>query len=92
MTTKEMLLRAKQASYSAPLLSHDKKVEAVGKMCRRLDLARRDVLEANARDVERAREKLGTQMIDRLTLAPETEKQEDHAADEIPAENKAEQI
>ena len=68
MTTKEMLLRAKQASYSAPLLSHDKKVEAVGKMCRRLDLARHDVLDANARDVERAREKLGTQMIDRLTL------------------------
>ena len=29
MTTKEMLLRAKQASYSAPLLSHDKKVEAL---------------------------------------------------------------
>jgi hypothetical protein len=31
-------------------------------------------------------------MIDLLTLSPETEKQEDHAADEIPAENKAEQI
>ena len=68
MTTKEMLRRAKQASFSAPLLSHDKKVEAVGKMCRRLELARHDVLEANARDVERAREKLGAQMIDRLTL------------------------
>ena len=68
MTTKEMLQKAKQASYTAPLLSYEKKTEAVGKMCRRLDLARTAVLEANARDVERARGKLGAQMIDRLAL------------------------
>lgn len=68
MTTHEMLLRAKQASYTAPLLSYAEKKEAVSAMCARLAEAEERVLEANAKDVEAARGRLGAQMIDRLRL------------------------
>ena len=68
MTTKEMLLKAKQASYSAPLLSTEDKIRAIGLMCRELEAAEEAILSANAEDVSAARGRLSDQMIDRLRL------------------------
>ena len=68
MTTREMLLKAKQASYSAPLLSTEDKIRAIGLMCRELEAAEDAILAANAEDVSAARGRLSDQMIDRLRL------------------------
>jgi glutamate-5-semialdehyde dehydrogenase len=68
MTTKELLLRAKQA---APLLAQattDVKNRALSAMADRLLAQTDSILKENAADVEAARETIDRVMIDRLTL------------------------
>ena len=66
--TQEILRAAKTAAPLLAAASTDVKNRALEAMASRLLTARGDILEANAEDVSAARERLGSVMVDRLTL------------------------
>ncbi len=67
ISTCDLLKRAKQASYNAPL-STEIKNKALNKMADELLDSANDILKANAEDVEKARGNVSDVMIDRLQL------------------------
>ena len=67
-TTQEILERAKKAAPQLMLLDTDKRDAALLRMADALEENTRRILEANALDVEAAREKIGDVMVDRLRL------------------------
>jgi len=71
MTTKEILKRAKAAKKDIALLSAEQKNEALLAMADSLVAYTNDILEANAKDVENAKDKISPVMIDRLVLSRE---------------------
>lgn len=68
MTTNEMLLAAKAAASTLSILSETAKNEILSAMADALVARTDEILAANALDVEAARGKLSTSMIDRLSL------------------------
>ena len=70
METGKMLLSVKAAWPALAAASEEKKNEALLRIADRLVSEQADILAANDRDVEAAREKLGKVMIDRLRLTP----------------------
>ena len=67
-TTQEILERAKKAAPQLMLLDTDKRDAALLRMADALEENTRRILEANALDVEAARERIGDVMVDRLRL------------------------
>ena len=67
----ELLARSRAAARSLALLSEDKKNEALFAIADGLEESADEILAANEKDVENAREKLGAVMIDRLALTKE---------------------
>ena len=68
MTTKQMLINAKNASYTVPSLTTDIKNAAIYKMAECITAQADVILKANREDVEAAKNKLSPSMIDRLRL------------------------
>ena len=68
MNTREMLYKAKQASYSAPSLTSEIKNGAIFEMAKRIRENEKHILEVNEKDVIAASGKLSASMIDRLRL------------------------
>ena len=71
MTIDEMLLKAKAASRGAALLSTAEKNAALECMAAALVENADEILSENAKDVEKAREQVGSVMVDRLLLTRE---------------------
>lgn len=69
MTTKEILIAAKTAAPSLSTASTEKKNAALLAMAAALEAHCRDILNANALDVEASRGSISDVMIDRLTLS-----------------------
>ena len=67
-TTQEILIGAKAAARELALLSAEEKNAALLAMADGLEKNAESILQANAKDVEKARETLGEVMIDRLRL------------------------
>lgn len=70
-TTQEILKTAKEASKKISLLSTQMKNDALTAMADEIEAETNLIMEANNADVEDAREKLNSVMIDRLSLSPE---------------------
>lgn len=70
-TTKEILESAKEAAKSISLLTEQMKNDALSAMADQIEANADAILEANAADVEAAKTKLNSVMIDRLSLSPE---------------------
>lgn len=70
-TTKEILESAKEAAKSISLLTEQMKNDALSAMADEIEANADAILEANAADVEAAKTKLNSVMIDRLSLSPE---------------------
>ncbi|MBQ5771180.1 MAG: glutamate-5-semialdehyde dehydrogenase [Clostridia bacterium] len=68
MTTKELLENARKASFDAALLSEEEKNRALLKIADQLLADEEEILNENAKDVENAKNTVGSVMIDRLTL------------------------
>ena len=68
MTTKEMLIAAKEASYKAPALNTEIKNAAIYKMAKCIRERADEILAVNAEDVKAAEGRLSSSMIDRLRL------------------------
>ena len=68
MTTKEILINAKEAKAKLSLLSSEEKNKALEAMAEALTENEKKILEANASDVLAARGKISEVMIDRLAL------------------------
>ena len=68
MTTKEMLYKAKQASYQAPSLTSKIKNDAIYELARCIRDDAEKILQINAQDVAAAKDRLSASMIDRLRL------------------------
>ena len=69
-TTREILLAAKAAAPSLALATPENKNDMLLRAADRLAARQEEILAANARDIEAAREALGPVMVDRLTLTP----------------------
>ena len=69
MTTQEILINAKKESQK-PVPSHSARNRALSEMADSLIAHTGDILEANARDCELAKDKLSPVMMDRLLLTP----------------------
>ena len=67
----ELLTRSRTASRSLALLDENKKNEALFAIARGLEENAEEILAANKKDVEKAKDKLGAVMIDRLALTKE---------------------
>ncbi len=70
-TTQEILKTAKEASKKISLLTTQMKNDALTAMADEIEAETDLIMEANNADVEDAREKLNSVMIDRLSLSPE---------------------
>lgn len=70
-TTQEILKTAKEASKKISLLTTQMKNDALTAMADEIEAETNLIMEANNADVEDAREKLNSVMIDRLSLSPE---------------------
>ncbi len=70
-TTKEILIKAKKAAPDIAATSDKKRKQALIAMANKLRERSDYILEKNKNDVEAAKEKLGSVMIDRLTLTKE---------------------
>ena len=68
MTTREMLLRAKACCKEAADLGCEEKNKAIESMARQIEKQTEAILEANRKDMEEARNKLSSSMLDRLML------------------------
>ena len=68
MTTTEILKNAKKASLDAALLSEDMKNAVLMKIADQILKDGEEILKENQKDVEKARDTVGSVMIDRLTL------------------------
>lgn len=68
MTTKEMLIAAKNASYKAPQLTSEIKNAAIYKMAECIRKSSDEILAVNANDVKEAEGRLSASMTDRLRL------------------------
>lgn len=68
MTTMEILKNAKHASFGAALLSESEKNAVLLKIADQILTDEKEILSENAKDVENAKDKVGSVMIDRLTL------------------------
>ena len=71
ITVTEQLRRAKAAAPSLALVSTDTKNRALLSMAEHLEASAGDILAANARDMEAAKEHISPVMLDRLCLTPE---------------------
>ncbi|MGM9522026.1 MAG: glutamate-5-semialdehyde dehydrogenase [Oscillospiraceae bacterium] len=70
MTTHEILIKAKAAAPALAALSSEKKNEAIYAMADSLTAAAKEIMEANAADMEAAKGKISDVMLDRLALTP----------------------
>ncbi len=68
MTTKQMLVRAKDASYETPKLTEEIKNAALYKTAELIEARAEEILAANKADTEAAQGKLSASMLDRLRL------------------------
>ena len=68
MTTKEILVNAKKEKTKLSVLSSEEKNRALEAMAEALLVSEKEILEANAADVEAAKGKISDVMIDRLAL------------------------
>ncbi len=68
MTTMEILKNAKKASFDAALLSEKDKNAILLKIADQILADEEEILSENAKDVEKAKDTVGSVMIDRLTL------------------------
>ena len=68
MTTQQMLVRAKDASYEAPKLTEEIKNAALYKTAELIEARAEEILAANKADTEAAHGKLSASMLDRLRL------------------------
>ncbi len=68
MTTMEILKNAKKASFDAALLSENDKNAILLKIADQILADEEEILSENAKDVEKAKDTVGSVMIDRLTL------------------------
>lgn len=71
MTTKELLERAKRAKAEISSVSVEKINEAMLAMADSLEAATKEILAANAEDIEKARGTMSEVMLDRLSLSEE---------------------
>ena len=71
MTTLEILKAAKAATATLSLLSEEEKNNALLSMADALEAAAKEILDANARDIEAVRGTVSDVMIDRLSLTKE---------------------
>ena len=69
MTTKEILIGAKNAKHSLSGISTDKKNAVLKEMAKELSSATDEILAANLVDVEKSRGVISDVMIDRLSLS-----------------------
>ncbi len=68
MTTQQMLVRAKDASYETPKLTEEIKNAALYKTAELIEARAEEILAANKADTEAAQGKLSASMLDRLRL------------------------
>ncbi len=68
MTTLEILKNAKKASFDAALLSENEKNAVLSKIAEQILKDEEEILRENEKDVEKAKDTVGSVMIDRLTL------------------------
>ena len=68
MTTQQMLVRAKDASYETPKLTEEIKNAALYKTAELIEARAEEILAANKADTEAAKGKLSASMLDRLRL------------------------
>ena len=68
MTTKEMLIGAKQCAQNAAVLNTDIKNRAIELMAREIDASADDIIAENLKDLSDAEGKLSASMLDRLKL------------------------
>ncbi len=68
MTTLEILKNAKKASFDAALLSENEKNAVLSKIAEQILKDEEEILRENEKDVEKAKNTVGSVMIDRLTL------------------------